>query len=192
MTTLSASPARFESRSVRPLLAISGTLFIVVPLLVEMVDDDLLALFPLALLTLVAAMPGIRRAQAGDDGETGRWGMRLTGIGLVGAVTVFVVGGFLGVETGSAAEVALMAVALSLTAAALVGIGLFCLGMLRARRFSVSAVRVFAGGLVFALAAEVIEQSLPGRVPLLADLAPPLGFVTCGIGLLLVAVAARK
>lgn len=194
--TTETVPAPRPSRGATAYLALAaGALFVVVPLLVQLVSDDAFALMGVAGLLFLAALPGIRRAQHGRDGRSGAWGLRLTMTGL-GALVVLVLSGDLidASVDGAAQDVAetmFLLVGALAGVATMVGVVLFSLGMTRARVFPAAAIWVFLGGLLVALVSEGFEQALRGPVPWLADTLPPLGFVVAGVGLLAIGRSAR-
>ncbi len=166
----------------------AGAMFVVVPLVVQLVSSDAFALMGLAGLIFLAALPGLRRVQGGADGRSGLWGLRLTMAGL-GSLVVLVLSGDAidAVVSGGAQDVAELLFALVGAAAGLallVGVVLFSVGMTRAKVFPSAAIWVFLGAMVMALVSESFEQSLRGSVPWLADALPPLGFMVAGVGLL--------
>lgn len=201
MTTKTTVPAAaaptdrpVRSRTTAWLTLGAGALFVVVPLLVELVDGDLFALMGLAALMVLAALPGLRRLQDGADGRLGGWGVRLLYVGL--AVTVVLVvsgdpldaalsGGAQAVAEGAFVVLGLLAVLAMLT-----GVLAFSVGMTRAAVFPRAAIWVFLGGMTLGLGVELFEQSLRGPVPGLADVLPVVGFVVAGLGLLLLGRAA--
>jgi hypothetical protein len=194
MTTETVRTVR-NHRSVTSYLTLAaGGLFVVVPLLVELVSGDAFLLMGLAALLVLAAMPGLRRLQRGADGRAGTWGLRLV-MGGLGALIVLILSGDVvdaavsgGVQ--SVIEFLYVVVGGAATLGLLLGIVLFSLGMTRARVFPPAAIWVFLGGMVVALVSELFEQNLHGPVPLLADVLPPLGFVVAGAGLLAIGRAA--
>jgi hypothetical protein len=197
MTTETVRPVRTRRtrRSVTPYLTLAaGALFVIVPLLVELVSGDAFALMGVAGLLVLAAMPGLRRLQRGADGRAGAWGLRLTIGGLCSLVVLILSGDPVdaAVSGGAqrAAELAFLAIGGAATVALLVGIVLFSVGMTRARVFPAVAIWVFLGGMVLGLVSELFEQSLHGPVPWLADLLPPAGFVVAGVGMLAIGRAA--
>jgi len=181
--------------AITPYLTLAaGGLFVIVPLLVELVSGDAFLLMGVAGLLVLAALPGLRRLQRGADGRAGAWGLRLTIGGLCSLVLLILSGDLVdaavsgGVQT--VVEVVFMVVAGAATLALLLGVVLFSVGMTRARVFPPAAIWVFLGGMVVALVSELFEQNLHGPVPWLADTLPPLGFVVAGIGLLVIGRAA--
>ena len=118
MSVLKQSPA--------PMLTVSaGGLFVVVPLLVQLVAGELFALMGLALIMLLVALPGLRRLQGGRDGRAGKWGVRLTLVGLA-VMAVLIV-------SGDALDAMLDGTAQSIAEAAYLALG--CRGgAFRARR----------------------------------------------------------
>lgn len=192
--TVSAPTTRTHRTSTLTLAA--GALFVVVPLLVELVTYDAFLLVGVALLLLVAALPGLRRLQAGGDGRLGRWGLRLTLIGLV-TMTVLVLGAdaldaALSGSAQSVAEGAWTVVAGLATLSALGGVLAFSVGMTRAQVLAPAGIWLFLGGMTLGLVSESFEQSLNGTVPWLADVLPPLGFVAAGVGLVVLGFSARR
>lgn len=189
MSVLKQSPA--------PMLTVSaGGLFVVVPVLVQLVAGELFALMGLALLMLLVALPGLRRLQDGRDGRAGRWGCRLTLAGLA-VMAVLVVSGdaldaMLDGTAQSIAEAAYLALLAVAAVAALVGIVMFSIGMTRARVLDSRGIWIFLTGMVLGLVSESFEQSLRGPVPWLADLLPVVGFVFAGVGLVVLGLSARS
>lgn len=166
----------------------AGAMFVVVPLVVQLVSGDAFALMGLAGLLFLAALPGLRRVQGGADGRSGLWGLRLTMAGL-GSLVVLIISGdavdaLVSGGAQDAAELLFALVGAAAGLALLAGVVLFSLGMTRARVFPPAAIWVFLGAMVIALVSESFEQSLRGSVPWLADALPPLGFVVAGVGLL--------
>ena len=178
------------------LLAAAGVLFLVVPLLVELVTGDAFLLMGVALLVLLAALPGVRRLQDGRDGRAGLWGLRLTLAGLGTMVVLVLSGDLLAASLAGTAQAVAEGVWLLVAAAAalsaLVGVVGFAAGLTRAAVLDAAGIWVFLVGTALGLVTESFEQSLRGPVPWLADLLPPLGFVTAGAGLLLLARSARR
>lgn len=166
----------------------AGAMFVVVPLVVQLVSADAFALMGLAGLLFLAALPGLRRVQGGADGRSGLWGLRLTMAGLGSLVVLILSGDAIDAAvSGGAQDVAEALFALVGAAAGLallVGVVLFSVGMTRAKVFPPAAIWVFLGAMVLALVSESFEQSLRGSVPWLADVLPPLGFMVAGVGLL--------
>jgi hypothetical protein len=195
MTTETITPTRTRRRGLTPYLTLAaGALFVAVPPIVELVTYDAFALMGLAGVLVLAALPGLRRQQRGADGRAGSWGLRLT-MGGLGTLVLLILSGDLvdavvsgGVQT--VVEAVFMLVGGAATLALLLGIVLFSVGMTRARVFPPAAIWVFLGGMVLALVSELLEQSLQGPVPWLADTLPPLGFVVAGFGLLTIGRAA--
>jgi hypothetical protein len=189
------TPATRGSRTAALTLT-AGALFVVVPPLVEFVSGDAFALMGLALLLLVAALPGLHRLQAGRDGRLGRWGLRLTLTGLVTLIVLVLAGDVLDAAlSGSAQSVAegVWTVLAGLGAlSALGGVIAFSSGMTRARVLAPAGIWVFLGGMTLGLASESFEQSLSGSIPWLADVLPPLGFVVAGLGLVLLGRSAQR
>jgi hypothetical protein len=189
MSVLKQSPA--------PALTLSaGGLFVVAPLLIEFVAGELFALMGLALILLLAALPGLRKIQGGRDGRAGKWGLRLTLAGLA-VMAVLVLSGdaldaMLDGTAQSVAEAAYLVLGAGAALSALVGIVLFSVGMTRARILDPRGIWLFLGGMVLGLLSESFEQSLRGPVPWLADALPPLGFVVAGIGLVVLGLSARR
>jgi hypothetical protein len=178
-----------QDRGLTPHLTLAaGGLFVVVPVLVEFVSGDAFLLMGVAGLLVLAALPGIRRIQRGADGPSGKWGLRLTMVGLCSLVALILTGDLIDAAvSGGAQDVAeagFMLVGGVAGLATLLGIVLFSVGMTRARVFPAAAIWVFLGGIVVAFVSEAFEQSLRGPVPWLADTLPPLGFVVAGLGLL--------
>ena len=193
-TTSSASVAGGHRTSLLTLLA--GALFVVVPLLVEFVSGDVFLVMGVALLLLLCALPGLRRLQAGRDGQLGRWGLRLTRTGFAGMVVLVLVGDVLDAALSGSAQAAAEAAWLVVGAlsglAALVGVIAFSVGMTRARVLAPAGIWTFLGGMTLGLTTESFEQSLSGSVPWLADALPPLGFLVAGAGLLGLGLSARR
>lgn len=167
----------------------SGVLFVVVPLLVEFVAGDFFLLMPLAFVLLLAAMPGLRRVQQYRDDKHGQWGLRLTLLGVVGLLVATTLGEVVA-EVGPAAEAAVIVIAALCGLAIVAGLVLFGFGMLKAGLLPAVGIWLFLGGVVFAMGTEIAEQFLSGTVPWVMDVAPPLGFVIAGLGLLSVGRAA--
>jgi hypothetical protein len=193
--TASPAPAR-EGHRTSTLSVAAGVLFLVVPILVEFVSGDAFLLMGVAVLMLLAALPGLRRLQAGRDGRLGLWGLRLTLAGLAGMVILVLSGDLLDAAlSGSAQSVAegtwLVVAALS-ALSALAGVVGFSVAMTRAGVLAPSGIWVFLGGMTFGLVSESFEQSLPGDVPWLADVLPPSGFIAAGLGLVLLGLSARR
>jgi hypothetical protein len=174
----------------------AGTLLVTVPLLVELVSGDAFWLMGPAALLVLVALPGLRRLQDGQDGAAGAWGVRLALAGLAGAVALVLSGDALDAALdGTAqrvAEAAFLVVGAVALLSLLAGVALLAVGMARAGVFPRGAVAAFVGGMALALVSEGFEQSLQGRVPTLADVLPPLGFVVAGAGLLAIGRAARQ
>ena len=202
MSAQSVSPVqatrtkRVTSRRTSTLTMIAGVLFVVVPLLVELVSGDAFALMGVALLVLLAALPGLRRLQAGRDGALGRWGLRMVVAGLVAMVGLVLSGDLLDAAlSGGAQEVAegvWLAVAAVAALSALAGVVAFSVGLTKARVLAPAGIWGFLAGMTLGLVSESFEQSLSGPVPWLADLLPPLGFMAAGAGLLLLGLSARR
>lgn len=194
--TVGRTPSRTGTRrSVTAYLTLAaGVLFVVVPLLVELVADDLFAMMGLAGVLVLAAMPGLRRLQTGADGRAGSWGLRLTMGGLCSLVLLILSGDLIDAAVSGGVQAVVEAVFLvvggAATLALLLGVVLFSVGMTRARVFPPAAIWVFLGGMVVGLVSELFEQSLQGPVPWLADTLPPLGFVVAGLGLVAIGRAA--
>lgn len=174
----------------------AGALFVVVPPLVELVTYDAFLLMGVALLLLVAALPGLHRLQAGRDGRAGTWGLRLTLTGLVAMILLILSGDPLDAAlSGAAQDVAegIWAVVAVLAAlSALGGVIAFSVGLTRAAVLAPRGIWVFLIGTTLGLVSESFEQSLDGTVPWLADVLPPLGFVAAGAGLVVLARSARR
>jgi hypothetical protein len=174
-----------NTRVSRPTVALAyaaGAALLITPPLVEFVSGDFFLLLPVALLLTVAALPGLCRLPDGEP--TGPWGSRLLFTGLGVASTAVVLG-----EVTSASTVPMLAAAAG-AAAAMAGLVLLTVGLVRTRRYPLTAIVMFAPGLLLALATESFEQSLSGTVPWLADLLPPLLFACAGAGLLWIAASA--
>lgn len=189
MSVLRQSPA--------PTLTLAaGGLFVVAPLLIEFVAGELFALMGLALILLLAALPGLRRVQGGRDGRAGKWGLGLTFAGLAVMVVLVLSGDALDAmldgTAQSIAEAAYLALGAGAALSALVGIVLFSVGMTRARILDPRGIWLFLGGMVLGLVSESFEQSLRGPVPWLADVLPPLGFIVAGVGLVVLGLSARE
>lgn len=196
MSVLQQSRPRTVSHVTSGLTLVAGGLFIIVPLLVELVSYDFFALMGLALLFVLAALPGLRRLQSGRDGRLGSWGLRLTLVGLA-AMVILVLGGdaldaMLDGSAQAIAETAYLLVAAVAAVSALVGVVMYAAGMTRAGVLSPTGIWVFLGGMVLGLGSESFEQSLRGPVPWVADVLPPLGFVVAGVGLLVLGLSARR
>lgn len=184
-------------KSPAPALTVSaGGLFVVVPLLVQLVAGELFALMGLALIMLLVALPGLRRVQAGKDGRAGKWGVRLTLVGLA-VLAVLIVSGdaldaMLDGTAQSIAEAAYLTLMAAAAVSALAGIVMFSIGTTRARVLDPRGIWLFLGGMVLGLVSESFEQSLRGPVPWLADLLPVVGFVGAGVGLIGLGLSARR
>lgn len=170
------------------LAMVAGALLVVVPLLVEFVDGDFFALMGIMALTLLASLPGLRRAQAGRDGASGRRGLRMLVGGLVVVAVLIASADALDAAVSGATqdvvETVFMLLAALAALAAMAGTILFGHGLLRAQVLPARWVWTFLAGMVLALVSESFEQSLAGTVPRLADVLPPLGFIVAGVGLL--------
>ncbi len=181
---------------VGPVTLAAGTLFVVVPLLVEFVSGDAFLLMGVAAILFLASMPGLRRLQGGADGAPGRWGVQLTLIGLGAAIALILSGDLIDAAVDGAAqdvaETVFLIVAAVAAVATLVGIVLFAVGMSRAGVLPAPAIWIVLGGMVLAIVSESFEQSLRGPVPLLADFLPPAGFIIAGIGMLMIGSAALR
>lgn len=185
-----AGPATTTRPSRTPfLLGLAGTLMVVVPLLVELVSSDFFALMGLVLVLVLVALPGLHRLQAGRDGRAGGWGVRLTVGGLAAMAVLVLSGDLLDAALSGAAQAAAEGVWTLVAAlaamSALAGVVLFATGLTRAGVLSPTGVWLFLAGMAGGLVAESVEQLLSGPVPWLADVLPPAGFVTAGVGLLL-------
>jgi hypothetical protein len=195
-TTLPAPPDHAASRTGVVAGLLAGGLLVVVPALVELVAGDLFVLVPIALLAMLVALPGLRRHQRGLDGRAGSLGLRLLNTGLLGAIAVVVVGSIaldsLSSGAQDVAEPVLMLLAGLCAGAAILGLVLLTTGMVRARVYPVPAVLLFGVGLVLGLATEVWEQSLTGAIPTALDVLPPALLTATGVGLLGIALAARR
>lgn len=195
MSTLSATPVRRGHRASGLTLA-AGAMFALVPLLVELVSGDAFLLMGVALLLLLAALPGLRRLQDGRDGRLGSRGLRLTVSGLAAMVVLVLSGDVLdALLDGSAQAVAegtWLVVAALASLSALAGVVAFSVGMSRARVLAAGGIWVFLAGMTAGLVSESFEQSLRGQVPWLADVLPPAGFMVAGAGLLLLGRSARR
>ncbi len=196
MTVTTADPGTAHRGHRASLLTLAaGGVFVVVPLLVEFVSGDAFALMGLALLLLLAALPGLRRLQGGRDGGTGKWGLRATVAGLVGMAVLVLTGDLLDAAlSGSAqavAEGAWLVVGLVSVLAALGGVIAFSVGLTRARVLSAAGIWVFLVAMTVGLVSESFEQSLSGAVPWLADVVPVVSFVAAGVGLILLGRSAR-
>jgi hypothetical protein len=191
-----ALPSTRPSHRTSVLTLLAGLLFVVVPAVVELVTYDAFVLMGVALLLLVAALPGLHRLQAGRDGRLGRWGLRMTVAGLL-AMVVLVLGGDVldAALSGTAQSVAegLWAIVAGLAAvSALGGVVAFSVGMTRARVLAPAGIWAFLGGMTVGLVSESFEQSLDGTVPWLADVLPPLGYIAAGAGLVVLGLSARR
>jgi len=197
MTSTLIEPATTKSsRATAWLTLAAGSLFVIVPLLVEFVSGDAFVLMGVAGLLVLLALPGLRRMQRGADGRAGRMGLRL----IVGGTIVLVVLIFTGdpldaALSGTAQEVvegvfAVLGVASVL--ALFTGVLSFSIGMTLARVFPRPAIWVFLGGMALALLTEAFEQSLSGTVPTVADVLPVLGFMVAGGGLLMLGRSALR
>lgn len=193
--TLAPSTAR-SGRRTSVLTLLAGVLFLVVPPVVELVTYDAFVVMGVALLLLVAALPGLHRLQAGRDGRLGHWGVRLTVAGLVAMVVLVLSGDVLDAAlSGPAQSVAegLWAVVAGLAAlSALGGVLAFSFGLTRGRVLAPAGIWLFLGGMVVGLVSESFEQSLDGTVPWLADVLPPVGFMAAGAGLVALGMSARR
>lgn len=178
------------------LTLVAGVLFVVVPLLVELVTGDAFVLMGVALLATLAALPNLHRLHAGADGRAGAWGLRGALLGLAAAVVLVAVADLvvasLDGAVRDAVETTVLLGAVVAVMTLLLGLVGLTVGMLRAAVLSRPAVATFAGGLALALVAETFEQSLRGPVPVVADVLPVLGFVVTGLGLLLISRAVRR
>ncbi len=178
------------------LTLLAGGLFVVVPLLVQLVAGEAFLLVGPALLLLLAALPGLRRLQGGRDGAAGRWGLRLTVVGLVAMVGLVLSGDLLDAALSGAAQSVAEGVwgvvAVVSAAAVLGGVVALAVGMGRAGVLAATGTWTFLGGMTVGLVSESFEQSLSGPVPWLADLLPPVGFVVAGAGLLVLGRSARR
>lgn len=194
-TARPAAPPTGRHRTSR-LTLIAGGLFVVVPLLVEFVSGEAFLLMGVALLLLLAALPGLHRLQAGQDGRLGHWGLRLTVAGLLTMVVLVVSGELLDAAlSGTAQDVAegvWTAVAALAALSALGGVIAFSVGMTRAAVLAPAGIWVFMSGMTLGLVSESFEQSLDGTVPWLADVLPPLGFIAAGVGLVVLGRSARR
>ena len=174
---------------------VAGGLLVAVPPLVEYVADDFFLLLPVALLLMLVALPGLRRAQHGADEPHGRGGLRMLNLGLLAAIGIMVVGSIaldaLPARAQTVTEPLLMLVAGVAALTAVGGLILLSAGMVRAGVYPVLAVALFGPGLVLALVAELVEQTLTGTVPMILDVLPPTLFVASGLGLLGIVAAAR-
>jgi len=178
------------------LTLVAGVLFVVVPLLVELVTGDAFVLMGVALLATLAALPNLHRLHAGADGRAGALGLRGALLGLAAAVVLVAVADLvvasLDGAVRDAVETTVLLGAVVAVMTLLLGLVGLTVGMLRAAVLSRPAVATFAGGLALALVAETFEQSLRGPVPVVADVLPVLGFVVTGLGLLLISRAVRR
>lgn len=197
MTRNPHSQTAGHRRAVTPIVTLcAGTLFVVVPLLVEYLSGDAFLLMGLAALLLLAALPGLRRLQDGADGSAGKWGLRLTFGGLIAVVVLVLSGDLIDAAVDDSAqdlaEGVFLVVGAGAGLATLVGIVLFSVGMGKAGVFPPQAIWIVLGGMVLAIVSESFEQALRGPVPLLADVLPPLGFIVAGIGLLMIGMSALR
>ena len=192
--TLTTSPPASRRTIVCGMLA--GALLVAVPPLVEYVAGDFFLLLPVALVLMLVALPGLRRHQGGQDGPIGAVGLRMVTTGLVVAVATMVLGSILLDSVPPAvqdvAEPVLVLIAGLAALAAVAGLVMVSIGMLRAGVYPVLAVVLFGAGLVLALLAEIVEQSLSGPVPMLLDVLPPTLFAASGLGLLGLSHSARS
>ena len=189
------SPSTALPRRASNLTLAAGALFAVVPLLVEFVAGEAFALMGLALVLLVASLPALHRLQGGRDGRLGSWGVRL-GVGGFGALILLalsasLIGPRLSDSAESVAQVGYAVLAGAAALAALSGVIAFSTGLSRAGVLWAPGIRIFLAGMVLGLTSESFEQSLSGPVPWLADALPVLGFVTAGMGLVLLGLSAR-
>jgi len=197
MTSTAIEPtATRSSRATAFLTLAAGSLFVLVPLLVEFVSGDAFVLMGVAGLLVLLALPGLRRLQHGGDGRAGRVGLRLIVGGLIVlAVLIFSGDPLDAVLSGAAQEWAegIFAVLGVVSVLALfVGVLSFSVGMTLARVFPRPAIWVFLGGMALALLTEAFEQSLSGTVPTVADVLPVVGFMVAGGGLLMLGRAALR
>ena len=96
-------------------------MFVVVPLLVQLVAGELFALMGLALIMVLVALPGLRRVQDGRDGRAGKWGVRLTLVGLAAMVVLILSGDALDAMLDGTAQSIAEGAYLTLSAAAACG-----------------------------------------------------------------------
>jgi hypothetical protein len=174
----------------------AGSLFVIVPLLVEFVSGDAFVLMGVAALLVLLALPGLRRMQQGADGRAGRMGLRLIVGGLIVLVALIFTGDPLDAALSGAVQewvegvFAVLGVASVL--ALFAGVLSFSIGMTLAGVFPRSAIWVFLGGMALALLTEAFEQSLSGKVPTVADVLPVVGFMVAGGGLLMLGRSALR
>jgi hypothetical protein len=196
MTSTVIEPTTRNSRATAFLTLAAGSLFVLVPLLVEFVSGDAFVLMGVAGLLVLLALPGLRRLQHGADGRAGRMGFRfIVGGLLVLAALIFSGDPLDAVLSGTAQEwvegvFAVLGVVSVL--ALFVGVLSFAVGMTLARVFPRPAIWVFLGGMAPALLTEAFEQSLTGTVPTAADVLPVLGFIVAGLGLLMLGRVALR
>lgn len=192
-TTTSRRQASHRTSS---LTLAAGAMFVVVPPIVELVVGDAFVLMGVALALVLAAIPGLRRLQAGRDGRLGAWGVRLAPAGLLTLLVLVFSGDLLDAAFDGTAQAVVESVYLAVGAAAVMaalgGVLLFSWGMTRAHVLSPGGIWIFLGGVTMALVSETIEQSLRGPVPWLADVLPPAGFIVAGLGLFLMGRSARR
>jgi len=197
MTTTAIEPTTTQrSRATAYLTLAAGTLFVLVPLLVEFVSGDAFVLMGVAGVLVLLALPGLRRLQHGADGRAGRVGLRLIVGGLIVLAALIFSGDPLDAVLAGAAQewvegiFAVLGVASVL--ALFVGVLSFSVGMTLAGVFPRPAIWVFLGGMALALLTEAFEQSLTGTVPTAADVLPVVGFMVAGGGLLMLGRAALR
>jgi len=195
-STLTEPTKTAHPRATAVLTLAAGSLFVLVPLLVEFVSGDAFVLMGVAGLLVLAALPGLRRMQGGADGRAGRMGLRLIVGGLVLLVGLIFTGDPLDAALSGTvqewAEGVFAVLGVASVLALFFGVLSFSFGMTVAGVFPRSAIWVFLGGMTVALLTEAFEQSLNGTVPTIADVLPVVGFMVAGGGLLMLGRAALR